>query len=115
MEEAVSLLDRMSQEVTRLVATEGPDGEGGTVHALSDGDTFRAACARDSAQPAELGGKVRERDAWEVLCPRGTGLRFHELVRLADGTVLRVTSTPQPVPAGSGIDAERVTAEGVGE
>lgn len=111
----MSLLDRMSQEVTRLVATEGPDGEGGTVRALSDGATFRAACARDSALPAELGGKVRERDEWEVLCPRGTGLRFHELVRLADGTVLRVTSTPQAAPGGACIDAERVTAEGVGE
>lgn len=111
----MSLLDRMSQEVTRLVATEGPDGEGGTVRTLSDGATFRAACARDSALPAELGGKERERDEWEVLCPRGTGLRFHELVRLADGTVLRVTSTPQAAPGGACIDAERVTAEGVGE
>lgn len=90
----MSLLDRMSQVVTRLVATEEPDGEGGTVAALADGATFRAACSRDSAQPVELGGKVRERDEWEVLCPRGTGLRFHELVRLADGTVLRVTTTP---------------------
>lgn len=111
----MSLLDRMSQVVTRLVATEAPDGEGGTVRALSDGATFRAACVRESAQPAELGGKVRERDAWEVLCPRGTGLRFHELVRLEDGTILRVTSTPQAAPDGAGIGAERVTAEGVGE
>lgn len=111
----MSLLDRMSQVVTRLVATEEPDGEGGTVAALADGATFRAACSRDSAQPVELGGKVRERDEWEVLCPRGTGLRFHELVRLADGTVLRVTTTPQAAPDGAGIGAERVTAEGVGE
>lgn len=111
----MSLLERMSQVVTRLVAVDAPDGEGGTVRTLSDGDAFRAACARDSAQPAELGGKVRERDAWEVLCPRGTGLRFHELVRLADGTVLRVTSAPQAAPKGAGVDAERVTAEGVGE
>lgn len=111
----MSLLDRMSQVATRLVATEEPDGEGGTVAAIADGATFRAACSRDSAQPAELGGKVRQSDTWTLLCPRGTGLRFHELVRLADGTVLRVTSTPQQAPAGAGIDAERVTAEGVGE
>lgn len=111
----MSLLDRMSQVATRLVATEEPDGEGGTVAAIADGATFRAACARDSAQPAELGGKVRQSDTWTLLCPRGTGLRFHELVRLADGTVLRVTSAPQAAPDGAGIGAERVTAEGVGE
>lgn len=111
----MSLLERMSQAVTRLVATEEPDGEGGTVAAIADGATFRAACSRDSAQPAELGGKVRQSDTWTLLCPRGTGLRFHELVRLADGTILRVTSTPQAAPEGAGIDAERVTAEGVGE
>ena len=111
----MSLVDRMSQVATRLVATEEPDGEGGTVRTLSDGATFRAACSRDSAQPAELGGKVRQSDTWTLLCPRGTGLRFHELLRLADGTILRVTSTPQAAPEGAGIDAERVTAEGVGE
>lgn len=111
----MSLLDRMSQVATRLVATEEPDGEGGTVAAIADGATFRAACSRDSAQPAELGGKVRQSDTWTLLCPRGTGLRFHELLRLADGTILRVTSTPQAAPEGAGIDAERVTAEGVGE
>lgn len=110
----MSLLDRMSQAVTRLVASEAPDGEGGTTRSLSDGPTFRAACARDSAQAEELGGKVRQRDAWTIMCPRGTGLRFHELVRLEDGTTLRVTSTPQRAPAGAGIDAERVTAEGMG-
>ena len=111
----MSLLERMSQEVTRLVATEVPDGEGGTVPRLAGGASFRAACARDSAQPAELGGKVRQRDSWTLLCPPGTGLHFHERVRLADGTMLRITSTPQPAPAGAGIDVERVTAEGVGE
>lgn len=111
----MSLVDRMSQAVTRLVATEEPDGEGGTVAAIADGATFRAACSRDSAQPAELGGKVRQSDTWTLLCPRGTGLRFHELLRLADGTILRVTSTPQAAPEGAGIGAERVTAEGVGE
>lgn len=111
----MSLVDRMSQVATRLVATEEPDGEGGTVAAIADGATFRAACSRDSAQPAELGGKVRQSDTWTLLCPRGTGLRFHELLRLADGTILRVTSTPQAAPEGAGIGAERVTAEGVGE
>ena len=111
----MSLLDRMSQVVTRLVAAEEPDGEGGTVRKLADGATVMAAVARDTAQPAELGGRVRQSDTWTLLCPRGTGMRFHELVRLADGTILRVTSTPQAAPEGAGIDAERVTAEGVGE
>ncbi|MGN0076221.1 MAG: hypothetical protein ACI38Z_04525 [Parafannyhessea sp.] len=109
----MSLLQRMGQTVTHLVVTETDDGEGGTVATMSDGGTFRAACSRDSAQPAELGGKVRQSDTWTLLCPRGTGLRFHELVRLEDGTRLRVTTTPQAAPDGAGIDAERVTAEGV--
>ena len=110
----MTLLDRMARRVTRLVRAETPDGEGGVSVTLADGASFDAACARESAQPATVGGRVAQSASWVLLCPPGTGLRLHECVRLDDGVTLRVTSTPQAAPAGSGIAAERVTAEEVG-
>lgn len=88
------------------------DGEGGTVSSWEPSATFQAACARDSAQVAMLGGKAAQTASWTLLCPAGTGLRLHDVVRLADGTTLRVTSTPTvSAPEGAGIRAEAVTAE----
>lgn len=109
----MSLLDRMSQQVTRLVPSSADDGEGGSTTAWSDGLAFKAAVARESAQEATVGGRVAQAASWALLCPVGTGLALGERVRLADGTVLRVTCTPQVSPVGAGIAAERVTAEEV--
>lgn len=107
----MSLLDRMSQEATLMRRATTDDGEGGTVSSWEPSATFQAACARDSAQVAALGGKAAQTASWTLLCPAGTGLRLHDVVRLADGTTLRVTSAPKAAPAASGIRAEAVAAE----
>lgn len=107
----MSLLDRTGQEVTRLSRTDTDDGEGGVTHAWEPSGTFLAACARDSAQVATVGGKARQTASWTLLCPIGTGLALHDVVRLGDGTTLRVTSTPRRAPDGSGVAREAVTAE----
>ena len=98
----MSLLNAIAQTVEVLKRASVPDGEGGTT------DTWTVS---ETASVSTEGGKPTQTGSWTLLLTYGTQLAMHDVLRLKDGTTLRVVETPQDAPSTSAIRRSMCVAE----
>lgn len=107
----MSLLEAIAQPVEVLKRASVPDGEGGTTDTWTVSETISAAASRTAASVSTEGGKPTQTGSWTLLLPYGTQLAMHDVLRLKDGTTLRVVETPQDAPSTSAIRRSMCVAE----
>ena len=91
------LYERMAEPCVLLRRAEMEDGEGGTAVAYYDDAEFMAAIVKDSSVDGERAEKRGEEAVWTVTGNRP--LAYGDVVRRADGTLLRVVSAQVAAPA----------------
>lgn len=91
------LYERMAEPCVLLRRAEMEDGEGGTSVAYYDDAEFMAAIVKDSSVEGVQADRRGEEAAWTVTGNRP--LAYGDVVRRADGTLLRVVSAQVAAPA----------------
>ena len=84
------LYERLAEPCVLLRRVEMEDGEGGTASAHYDEAEFAAVIVKDSSADGSQAEKRGEEAAWTVTGTRP--LAYGDVVRRADGTLLRVVS-----------------------
>lgn len=110
----MALLDERMQAFCILDRITTPDGYGGTNAVWVDGAPFRAAAVQLSSNEMELAYQNGQKRIYAIYFKPIVGLEQNMRVkRLQDGTVYRITATPDPqqTSAGSAIGLIRTTME----
>lgn len=110
----MTLLQERMEPFVRLDKTSAPDGYGGTVVVWHEGAEFDAVATQLQSKELDIAYQTGQKRLYAIYCNPTVGLEQHDRIkRVSDGTVFRVTATPDPnqTSVASAIGLSRTTME----
>lgn len=109
----MSLIEQMMEECTLYEKRRVPDGEGGFDVEWVESEPFMAVIGHDNSMQARLAESQGVKSVYTITTHRNVALDYHDIIKRADGKILRVTSHSgeEVSPRFSSINMAQVTAE----
>lgn len=109
----MSLLSEAMETCVMLDRITASDGYGGYTSTWVEGAPFKAAIAYNSSLEARIAERQGVKDLYTVTTEKSITLEYHDVIRRADGQVLRVTSDGKDnrTPRSAGLNMRNVSAE----